>query len=184
MGPPLAYSIIKQYTFSRASSCNSQLNNFLGCLRNYTSSSTNTMSITATTEACPASLCQRQPYWLETDDGQCVPLILSEPSSNVVVFKLDTKLRAKGHTLKMELKPPIPIAFSTRRSPSTEQSVRPCPPQEILTPAYIAPNHDHNGSGLPRRQLFGSVRICTSTFYLHVLMNHLGSRCGHAKLIS
>ncbi|KAE9976649.1 hypothetical protein BLS_001932 [Venturia inaequalis] len=56
----------------------------------------------------------------------------------------------------MELKPPIPIAFSARRSPSTEQSVRPCPPQEILTPAYIAPNHDHNGSGLPRRQPFGS----------------------------
>lgn len=142
------------------------------------------MSVTATTEIYPASLCQRQPYWLETDDGQCVPLILSEPSSNVVVFKLDTKLKAKGHALKMELKPPTPIAFSARRSLDTEQSILPYSPQETLTPALMAPIHDHTSSGTPRRQPFVPVRTRTSTFHLHLLINCLEPRCHHAKLIS
>ncbi|QDS68247.1 hypothetical protein FKW77_010611 [Venturia effusa] len=102
------------------------------------------MSRTATTEVCPASW--RQPYWLETDDGQCVPLIISDPradSSNAVVFKLDTKLKAKGHALKMELKPPLSAAFAVRRSTSNEHAGHPHIPQEILAPTYMAPVHNH-----------------------------------------
>ncbi|TID17398.1 hypothetical protein E6O75_ATG08144 [Venturia nashicola] len=114
------------------------------------------MSVTATTEACPASWPQPQPYWLETDDGKCVPLILSDPSSNLVVFKLDTKLKAKGHALKMDLRPPTPTAMSAHRSPSREPSIQPYPPPKPLASAFVASKHDHTGSGLPRRQPFGS----------------------------
>lgn len=145
------------------------------------------MSRTATTEACPASWRQRQPYWLETDDGQCVPLTISDPradASNALVFKLDTKLKAKGHALKMELKIPIPTVFSARRSISTEQAAKACPLQEILAPTFMAPVHDHTASGLPRREAFGLVIRYTSTFYLYVLTDDLGRSCHHAELIS
>lgn len=142
-----------------------------------------TMSRTTTTEAASASW--RPKYLLETEDGQYVPLIFSHPRadpSKDLVFKLDSKWKAIGHALKMELKTPIPTAFSGRRSITSDHTVRPFPPQEILAPAYMALVQDHIGSGLPRREPFALVRRCTHSLYFHVLIAQLGcSSCRHAK---
>lgn len=140
------------------------------------------MSRTTTTEATSASW--RPKYLLETEDGQYVPLIISDPRadpSKDLVFKLDSKWKAIGHALKMELKTPILTAFSVRRSITSEPTVRLFPPQEILAPAYMAPVQDHIGSEWPRRAPFALVRRCTHSLYFHVLISHLGCSFRHAK---
>lgn len=115
------------------------------------------MSRTAT-EAYPNSW--RQHFLLETDDGQYVPLIVSDPRTDqtkVQVFRADSTWKAKGCALKVEMNHSTPPAFSAHRSISAELTARAYAPQETLAQPKVAPLCGYSSRDLPRRELFAMV---------------------------
>lgn len=103
----------------------------------------------------------RQHFLLETDDGQYVPLIASDPRADPTraqVFKLDSAWKAKGRSLKVELNDSIPLSSPLRPSVSTSPSARPYAPQDTLTPTKMASTYGDIGSDLLCRDPLALVR--------------------------
>lgn len=103
----------------------------------------------------------RQHFLLETDDGQYVPLIASDPRANPTraqVFKLDSTWKARGRSLKVELNNLIPLSFPSRPSVGTNPSARPYAPQDTLIPTKMAPACGDIGNDLLCREPFALVR--------------------------
>jgi hypothetical protein len=103
----------------------------------------------------------RQHFLLETDDGQYVPLIASDPRADPTraqVFKLDSTWKAKGRSLKVELNNFTPVSSPSRPSISTNPSARPYVPQDTLTPTKMAPAYSDIGNDLLCREPLALVR--------------------------
>jgi hypothetical protein len=102
----------------------------------------------------------RRHFLLETDDGQYVPLVASDPrgdrTTRAQVFKLDSTWKARGRALKVELI--NPSLFSLSRSSSADPSSRSYLPQDTLAQTKGGLAYGYPGNELPRREPLSMVR--------------------------